>query len=155
MTVHATGDFELPTYVTNEEVLVSPNEVVGTQNFQFTFSEAVPIVVQHWSTDEVEITGVMADEITNYTHQYGAPGVLTEIEGGYQLQGSWHGIGPEGAARGYFETAPGTVFTVAHTSLAPFKFEEYRIGIIVPEPSGALILLICLSILALRQPRQA
>jgi hypothetical protein len=144
VTVQATGDFQLPAYVKHQELLISPNEVPGIQNFHFTFDAPVPVVIQHWSTDEYEKTSVLANEITNYTHQFGRPGTLTPIEGGYELQGAWHGIGPDGAAKGYFETAPVTEFTLSHTALIPFKFEAYRIGIITaPEPSSAALLLIC------------
>lgn len=144
LTISGHGDFEIPSYVAGGTTLISSNQVIGQQTFEFAFSQPVPLVVRHMTTDDFEIIGVQADTTMEYTHLNGSKPLLRAISNGMEVQGTGRTISPDGAADGYFVLGHVEHLTLTHTSLARFKFEAFRIGVVtptVPEPAGARWLL--------------
>ncbi len=145
VTISVTGDFSLPTGVLGSGWVHSSNVIVGAQQFTFTFSEPVPLVVQHDTTDPSEEFRVMNVKIDDYEQLKGAPVVTTNLPNGISVSGSAFRLTDNGAANGYALIQPSTTLVVEHVALSERKFERFKVGVntifSVPEPGGCAILL--------------
>lgn len=151
VTISVTGDFSLPTGVLPSGWVHSSNVIVGAQQFTFTFSEPIPLVIQHDTTDPSEEFRVLDVEVDDYEQQRGAPVELTTLSNGISLTGTAFRLVEDGAARGYLLTQPVKRMVVEHVSFSANKFERFKVGantVFVPEPRTLGLLWIgCLCLL--------
>ena len=137
LTATVSGDLTLPSVIYAGGVgLVSQNALVGAQTFDFELSEATPLIVRYKSTDEFEQFDLVASDILNHTHTLGALPVVSDIPGGKRVTGSSHYMDDLGAARGYFKLGAVTELSITHSALLPLKYEEFQLGVVVPEPGS-------------------
>ena len=137
LTAEVSGELTLPSVIyAGGAGLVSQNALVGSQTFDFELSAATPLIVRYMSTDEFEEFDLVASDILNHTHTLGALPVVSDIPGGKRVTGSAHFMDDFGAARGYFELGAVTELSITHSSLLPLKYEEFQIGVLVPEPGS-------------------
>jgi hypothetical protein len=144
-TVH--GDFTLPTLVKlGGTGLASQNRVIGSQTFDFTLSEPLPLVVRYTSVDDQEMFDVQASSILGHFHKRGAVPIVSDIAGGKRVIGTSHFMTADGASIGYFELGIVDELSVTHHAARPSKFEVFQIGAIiaVPEPSGGPLALVAI-----------
>lgn len=152
VTVTAFGSFSLPSKVNGspQEVIVDGMLTPGSDTFVFTLSAPLPIVVAYQTVDSQEKLIIGSTGTMTNTQLLGSPSMLTTAPGILQIMGTGLGVSPTGASRGYVEVSSVSSFTVTHEGLKNNKFEAFRIGTVVPEPTG-LALLFGLLPLALRR----
>lgn len=138
VTVIATNasGFTFPTCASGMDIQ-SGNVTPGLNQFRFTFSESLLLVVQSKTVDSQEVFGVFGINNESYFHDFGANPTVTPFNSGIHIAGNGVGINPGGAARGETITGPSNLLTVTHQGLPPFnnKFETFMVGTI-PEPSS-------------------
>lgn len=145
VTITVTGDFTLPTGVLPSGWIHSSNVIAGAQQFTFSFSEPVPLVIQHDTTDPAEEFRVLEVKVDDYEQQKGAPVSSINLPNGISISGTGFRLSDQGAARGYLLVQPTTSLTVEHVALTEKKFERFKVGanmiFSVPEPHSMCFLL--------------
>lgn len=138
LTVTASGSFTIDSKAKglNNEVIVSGHATPGTNTFNFTLSEPLPIVINYQTVDLMEMLTINSPGIMTNTSIYGGMPLVVLNPGSLQLRGTGLGVGPAGASRGLVEISPVSSFTVTHVGLSNDKYEAFRIGTPVPEPTG-------------------
>ncbi len=141
LTVTAAGTFTLPSKVkgATDQVIVSGHTTPGSNTFTFNLSEALPIVIVYQTVDSQEKFTVMSSGTMSRTHIFGGMPMVTLGPGSLQLMGVGTGVGPAGSSRGYILTSDITSFQITHEGTKNNKFEAFRIGTVVPEPSSLLL----------------
>ncbi len=134
-TTFADGDLKIRTGVNG-----------GSQQFAFSFTAPLNLVVDVESLDSLETLNVSTGGPINYIHTTGA---LPTIVGDILMSGNGVAFGPMGAARGTLELGTVSSFTWTFASSRPNKYEALRVAAIpVPEPTSLLAIgamgLVCL-----------
>lgn len=159
LTISVAGDFSLPTGVLRSGWVHSSNLIVGAQQFSLTFSEPVPLVIQHDTTDPSEEFRVLGAKTDDYVQQKGAPVSSAKVPGGISVSGSAFRITENGAARGYMLLQPTSSLTIEHVALSEKKFERFKVGVntifSVPEPQGVLCFLVTSCLLLVSKLRNS
>ncbi|HEY6564591.1 MAG TPA: hypothetical protein VIY86_08855 [Pirellulaceae bacterium] len=109
---------------------------VGSQQFAFSFSAPVPLVVDVQSLDRFETLTVTTGGPVSYTHNVGA---VPNMIGNLTLMGNGVGLGPTGAARGLLSLGTVSSFVWDYSSGRGPKYERFRVGSeVIPEPAVSL-----------------
>lgn len=136
--VFVAGSLTLPTKIkgVTQNVVISAHATPGSNTFHFTLSAPLRLVINYQTVDTQELFIVESSGSMTNVQLNGAPAVVTFGPDTVQIQGSANGISPTGAARGYVRTSPVSSFNVTHVGLRNNKFESFRVGVPIPEPSG-------------------
>ncbi len=111
----------------------------NAQQFSFSFSSPLPLVVDVQSLDRLENLTVTTGGPVTYSHSAGA---LPSLAGSLSLTGNGVAFGPNGCARGQLDLGTVAGFTWDYSAqVNHLKYEWFRVGTSqVPEPG-------CLSVL--------
>ena len=143
VTVTAAGQFPFGTAFDGLRITTG-QEVPGTQQFNFSFAKvpaATQLVVEIPTLDSYEQISVMAPGTETYVHETGGFPIISSATPDLTLAGIDAGFPPAnspGATHGYVITDPQSqsnfVLAVSYEALSNNKFEDLRIGTLVPEP---------------------
>lgn len=148
VTVTASGDFTSPseyqtTIVGGLTALQTALEPGGNQSYTFSFSEAVPLVLDIDLLDSFETLQITSDGSTTYVHDSGSFPTLTQSGSTLTLTGTSFGTGPGGAAIGNIRLGNATEITLDYEAFGNFtKFGAFALGKAVPEPGSMGLLML-------------
>jgi hypothetical protein len=138
LTVTASGNHPVPSTFGTTWVLTGNS--LDANQFVFSFSQSLPLVVEFRTLDPQEELSVAMAGSKSYSHISGA---LPTISGDMLLTGNAFGMSSTGASHGQIFSTGTSNLSLGYEALANNKFEQIRLGVqtgpVVPEPATGVV----------------